>query len=88
VPSLEALLHHEGRLDLLCCLVDGESLTVPRLSDEAGLSRRAVRHHLDLLAAFDLVAEDGTRDGEPRYAATLEEQPDWVREAIEEHRGR
>jgi hypothetical protein len=35
--SLEAIVKHDRRLDLLACLVDGEPLTVPKLSAETGL---------------------------------------------------
>jgi hypothetical protein len=81
MTSLEALLRYDGRLALLSCLVDGEPLAVPQLSAETGQSTTAIRHHLKLLGTFDLVEEKGTFGGEPRYAATLDEHPDWVREA-------
>lgn len=86
MPSLESLLSHDGRLGLLSCLVDGEPLAVPQLSAQTGESMTAVRHHLKLLGTFDLVEEKGTLGGESLYAATLDEQPEWVREAVETHR--
>ncbi len=86
MPSLESLLRHDGRVDLLACLVDGEPLAVPQLSADTGQSATAVRHHLKLLGAFDLVEASGALGGEPRYAATLDDHPEWVREAVEERR--
>lgn len=83
---LKAIVKHDGRLDLLACLVGREPLAVPQLSAETGLSRTAVRHHVKLLCSFDLVERAGELGGEPRYAATLDEHPDWVREAVEERR--
>jgi regulatory ArsR family protein len=86
---LKAIVRHDGRLDLLCCLVDGASLAVAQMSAMTGMPANAVSHYLDLLRSFDLVAEvsgSDDDDDEPLYAATLEGQPDWVREAIEEHR--
>jgi DNA-binding transcriptional regulator GbsR (MarR family) len=86
VPSLESLMRHDGRVDLLACLVDGEPLAAPQLSAETGQSMTAVRHHLKLLGAFDLVEEKGVFGEEPRYTATLDDHPEWVREAVEERR--
>lgn len=83
---LEAIVKHDGRLDMLSCLLDGEPLAVPQLSAETGLSMTAIRHHVKLLDAFDLVEKAGELGGEPRYAATLDDHPDWVREAVAEHR--
>ena len=84
---LEAIVKHEARLDLLCCLVDGEPLAVPQLSARTGRSLKAVDHHLKLLESFDLVDQAGHLDGgEPLYTATLDGHPDWVRKAVEEHR--
>jgi DNA-binding transcriptional ArsR family regulator len=83
---LDRVVKHDGRLDVLSCLIDGEPLAVPQLSAEIGLSRTAVRHHVKLLDSFDLVERAGELGGEPRYSATLDEHPDWVREIVEEHR--
>jgi DNA-binding transcriptional ArsR family regulator len=85
--ALEGIVKHDGRLDVLCCILDGGPLAVPQLSARTGRSREAVSHHVRLLESFDLVEKVGDLDGgEPLYAATLDKHPDWVREAIEGHR--
>lgn len=87
-PSpLEAIVKHDGRLDVLCCLVDDRPLAVPQLSARTGRSLTAVGHYVKLLDSFGLVETTENPDGgEPLYAATLDRHPDWVREAVEEHR--
>ena len=85
--ALEAIVKHDGRLDVLCCILDGGPLAVPQLSARTGRSPQAVSHYVKLLESFDLLGKVGDLDGgEPLYAATLDEHPDWVREAIEGHR--
>jgi predicted transcriptional regulator len=87
-PSpLEAILEHEGRLDVLCCLIDGDSLAIAQLSARTGRPLKAVRHCIKVLEAFDLVEKMETvAGGETFYVANLDKHPDWVREAVEEHR--
>lgn len=85
--TLEAIVTHDMRLDMLCCLVDGEPLTVSQLSARTGKSLKAVNHNIKQLESIDLVekaGEPGSR--EPQYAANLDRHPDWVREVVEEHR--
>jgi hypothetical protein len=42
---------------------------------------------IHLLDSFGLVQRQGDLDdGEPLYVASLDEHPDWVREAVEGHR--
>ncbi len=85
--SLEAIVTHDGRLDVLCCILDGGPLAVPQLSARTGRSVKAVGHYVKLLDSFDLVEKVGGLDGGvPLYAASLDEHPDWVREAVDEHR--
>jgi hypothetical protein len=85
--ALEAVVNHEGRLDLLCCLLDGAPLSARQLSARIGRGLSVVGHWVKLLEAFDLIGQVGDRgDAEALYAATLDEQPDWVREAVENHR--
>ena len=87
--SLEAIVKHDGRLDVLCCILDGGPLAIPQLSARTRSSRKAVGHWIKLLDQFDLVERVGDPGGgEPLYAATLDEHPDWVREAVEKHRRR
>ncbi|HEU4943894.1 MAG TPA: ArsR family transcriptional regulator [Solirubrobacterales bacterium] len=86
---MKAIVRHDGRLDVLCCLVDGAPLAVPQLSAMTGMPASAVSHYIDLLRSFDLVTEVGSVDVEESlYSTTLEGQPDWVRMAIETHRRR
>jgi hypothetical protein len=84
--ALEAVVKHDGRLDVLCCLFHGEPLAVVQLSARIAKPARAVAHYMKQLESFDLVEKTDGLDGEPLYVATLEKQPDWVREAVEEHR--
>jgi hypothetical protein len=85
--SLEAILRHEGRLDVLCCLIDGDALAIPQLSARTGRPLKAVSHCIKVLEAFDLVEKGDGRDGsETFYVANLEDHPEWVRQAIERHR--
>jgi DNA-binding transcriptional ArsR family regulator len=87
--ALEAIVKHDGRLEILRCLLDGGSLAVPQLSELTRMSSREVDHYVKLLVTFGLVEEvGGTEGGEPRYAATLDDHPDWVREAVEKRRDR
>jgi DNA-binding transcriptional ArsR family regulator len=80
-------VNHEGRLDLLCCLLDGEPLAVPQLSARVGRSLSEVGYHIRLLASHGLVEGTGGLDeGYRLYAATLDSHPEWVREAVEAHR--
>jgi predicted transcriptional regulator len=85
--ALEAILAHDGRMDVLCCLLDGEPLTLKQLSARTGRPLNAVSHWVKLLNEFFLVERMGDTNGsEPRYAATLNAHPDWVRKAVENHR--
>jgi hypothetical protein len=87
LSALEAIVKHDGRLDILCCILDGGPLAVPQLSARTGGSLKAVDHYVKLLESFDLVEKIGDLDGgEPLYAVTLDDHPDWVRQAVEEHR--
>lgn|GEM_PF-6782956 len=87
--ALEAIVRHDGRLDLMCCLLDGGPLAVPQLSARTSGSPQAIDHWIKLLESFDLVTKIADLGGgEPLYALTLDDHPDWVREAIEDHRRR
>lgn len=88
-PQLEAIVKHDGRLALLCCLLDGGPLSVPQLAARTGEPPRSVRYWVSLLDAFSLVDRLGDLDGgEPLYALTLDDHPEWVREAVERCRQR
>jgi len=86
--GLEAIVKHDGRLDVLCCILDGGPLAIPQLSARTGRPLNVVGHWVKLLDSFGLIEKIGDFEdgGEPLYATTLDEHPDWVREAIEEHR--
>jgi len=85
--SLEAIVRHEGRLDVLCCILDGGPLAAVQVGARIGKPNRVVRHWLELLAAFSLVDTLGALDGgDPLYIATLDDHPTWVREAVIDHR--
>ncbi len=77
---------HEGRLDALCCILDGGPLTAMQISARTGRPERLVSHWLELLDCFGLVERLGAIDGgESLYAATLDEHPDWVRARVRAH---
>jgi DNA-binding transcriptional ArsR family regulator len=85
--ALEAIVKHDGRLNVLCCLLDGGPLAIPQVSARIGKPLDAVGHWVKLLESFGLVEKIGDLGGgEPLYAVTLDDQPDWIREAVEEHR--
>ncbi len=80
-------MRHDGRLDVLCCILDGGPLTIQQVSARIGCSLRSAAYWLDLLDSFDLVAKvDELDGGEAIFAISLDGHPDWVREAIEHHR--
>jgi hypothetical protein len=86
---LETIVEHDGRLNLLCCLLDGGPLSVPQIAGRIGESSQAVSYWAKLLDSFNLVEKrDAPDDGWPVYTATLDEHPDWVREAVRQHRPR
>jgi predicted transcriptional regulator len=86
-PRLEAIVKHDGRLDVLCCLLDGGPLDVPQVAARINESAQAVRYWMRLLESFSLVEKVADLYGqEPLYTLTIQDHPDWVREAIDEHR--
>lgn len=85
---LKAIVRHDGRLDVLCCLLDGVPLAVGHLSAMTAMPPDAIRYYVGLLRRFGLVAEVHSDGEEPLYVLTLDGHPDWVQEAIEEHRCR
>lgn len=79
-------MKHDGRLDVLCCLVGGGPLGIPQVAARINEPAQTVRYWMRLLESFRLVEKMGALDGgEPLYVVTLEDHPDWVREAIDEH---
>jgi len=48
---------------------------------------RVARHQINVLDTFGLVERVASLDdGELLYAATLDTHPEWVREAVDQHR--
>lgn len=87
VSRLEEIVMHDGRLDVLCCLLDGGPLSVAQLGARIGESPRTVHYWATLLESCGLVQRLGDLDGRTAlYAVTLDAHPDWVREAVEGHR--
>jgi DNA-binding transcriptional ArsR family regulator len=81
------VVEHDARLGILCCLADGEALAVEQVSDRTGMQPRQTKHHMQILDVFGIVRR--TRKGESGqaiYVLRLDEQPRWVREAVEAHR--
>jgi DNA-binding transcriptional ArsR family regulator len=86
---LEGVVKHDGRLDVLCCLLDEGALSPTEIAVRIGETMQAVRYWVGLLRSFDLVERRGKLvDGEPQYVASLDEQPEWVRAAVRQHRPR
>ncbi len=70
----------------MCCL-NGEPLAVEQVSARTAMTPTRTRYHMQILDTFDLVGR--TRNGEsgqPLYESRLDEQPEWVRKAVEAHR--
>jgi predicted transcriptional regulator len=88
-PGLKQIVKHDGRLNLLSCLVANGPLSASGLATRTGDSLQAVSYWLRLLDTFDLVEEtEAENQGEVVYSATLDGHPDWVRETVEQHRPR
>ena len=86
---LEMVVKHDGRLDVMCCLLDGGPLSVPQITARTGASMGVVHYWVCLLDTFSLVEKQVELGaGESRYVATLDEHPEWVREAVARHRPR
>jgi predicted transcriptional regulator len=83
---LREALKNEHRLDLLCRLSAEGPMTVPGLSKRTGMSPRAVAFFLDELEEHSVIRKTGRKVGrESMYEACLDEQPAWVRAAVEKH---
>lgn len=88
LSELEAIVS-DGRLNVLCCLLDSGPLSVPQIGARLGESSRTVRYWVHLLDSFCLVERLGDlAEGEPPYAASLHGHSDWIRDAVEGHRAK
>ena len=86
---LEFVVEHDGRLNLLCCLLDAGPLSTRQIAARIGESAQTVRYWIRLLGAFDLVEERGELEGgDPLYVAALDAGPNWVGDAVRRHRPR
>lgn len=85
-PSgLEAIVKHDGRLNVLSVLLDGGPLSVDQLASQIDESPRVVRYWVHLLESYGLVLWLDLGDSEEMYEATLLVHPDWVQDAVTEH---
>ena len=85
-PPRRAVVEHDARLDILCCLDPDESMAIAQVSTRTGIHPTLTKHHINILDAFSLVGKKEEEGGQAFYVARLDEQPDWVREAVETHR--
>lgn len=53
--SLKLIVEHPVRMDILCCLADGEPLTIGQISARVGRTQAEIKYHTRALAARDLV---------------------------------
>jgi DNA-binding transcriptional ArsR family regulator len=83
----EAVVRHDARLDILCCLDSDEPLATKQISGRTGMEPPRTAYHLKVLRAFGLI---GTTQEDGRcpvlYVLRLEQQPEWVTDAVNEHR--
>jgi len=86
--QLETVVRHDGRLNILCCLVDNGDQSIPQLAARTGDSRQAVHYWVRVLENFDLVKQVREEGRQRIFSASLDGHPQWVREAVEEHRPR
>jgi hypothetical protein len=83
---LEKIVRHDGRMNVLRCLWDGEPSSVPEIAHRIGETPQRVRYWIGLLDAFQLLErKGGFVNGEPTYVVTLDNHPEWVREAVRDH---
>lgn len=84
----EAVVRHDARLDILCCLDSDEPMATEQISGRTGMEVRRMAYHLRVLRAFGLIGttpKDGK--GPALYVLCLDRQPGWVTAAVNEHRG-
>jgi DNA-binding transcriptional ArsR family regulator len=77
VKSLESVIRHETRLEVLGNLTYGGPCRLQELSQRVGLGAAEVGYHLAVLRSQRLVAKQNDQ-----HVATLDDQPAWVEEAV------
>lgn len=83
----EAVVRHDARLDVLCCLDSDEAMAAEQISGRTGMEARRTAYHLKVLHAFGLIGttqKDGI--GPILYVLRLDRQPEWITDAVNEHR--
>lgn len=78
---LRRVVTHEGRMGVLC-LLDGASLSASLLAAFLERPEKLIGYWLAMLDVFDLVEWNHAT---ATYAATLDDQPEWVREAVRQN---
>src|SRR6187551_1177667 len=58
-PPLERIVEHEGRLEILCHLIDNGPLTMAQLSVRTDTPLTAIRYHVTLLSSVRLTKKTG-----------------------------
>jgi hypothetical protein len=83
-----AVLAHNARLDILCCLDSEEPLVIQQVGARAGLDDRLTAYHLRILDRFRLAGRKRQlgEAGPTGYVLRLGKQPDWVIKTVEAHR--
>jgi predicted ArsR family transcriptional regulator len=87
VGTLEHAVKHDGRLNLLCCLLRDGPMALDQIAARTGESIGTVRYWIGLLETVGLVERQGAGP-RPLYDANLGGQPAWVLEAVAKHRPR
>ena len=83
----EAVVRHDARLDILCCLDPDKPLTTEQVTARTGIARCGVAYHLKVLRTFGLVGTaPGVGTGPALFVPCLDRQPEWITDAVNEHR--
>jgi Helix-turn-helix domain len=92
VTATRAAVKHDRRLAVLDFLDGQEAMTGTGLADALSWPLRTLRYHVARLDAHNVVKRNGVKKGpgviERLYSVDLAEQPEWVREAVEDYRQR
>jgi len=83
-----AVLAHDARLDILCCLDPNDPLGVEAVSMHVQRDAQFVKYHLRILDRFQLAARK-RRHGEvgpTDYVLRIAQHPDWVVKTVDAHR--
>jgi DNA-binding transcriptional ArsR family regulator len=82
------VVEHPVRLEILDRL-DGEPLTLSRLSTGIGKDEQRVAYHVQVLESSGLVAETSdAEEGQSLYVTRLKHQPCWITRAVNTRRQR